>query len=227
MTLNPIFAFLIKMVAGALLLLVNIGAALADSDTAINSQLLHKDCRFSGRFTQEDQAKDITTPVVTIGSVFYDCEQGIIWQTEKALVGTQILTLQNINYRLDESNDLKLLDSIPDALRAKLLLSVLGDDVDYINKHFAINDEDLLSLSLTPISSTYKRGLKSMIISKTSDEGGHGVEIKILEKRGGLTRIMIVKERVYESMNQSLSHCRELYFGTDYCNILTDPKSYQ
>lgn len=215
-----------------LLLSVNFNTVFADTEQL--AILMQAPCSFSGKFEQAVMPRNATKGEVSKGSLFFDCRHGLILKTESVdtnslvlntqALNTQILTLDSINFLLDENNNIKLLNGIAESLQAKLIISILSADQSFINNHFDISKDGESLLRFTPITKTYNRGLENITLNRSDSDH---VLITILDKRGQETSMIMTQSAEYSSSQQAFTACKEIYSDADYCDILSKPKQHR
>lgn len=223
-----------------LLLSANFNTVFADTEYASDKKqlamLMEAPCSFSGEFEQTVMPRNSTKGEVSKGSLFFDCRHGLILKTVSVetnslvlntqALNTQILTLDSINFLLDEKNNIQTLNGIAESLQAKLIISILSADQTFINNHFDISIDSESILRFTPITKTYNRGLENITLSRSGPDQAH-VLITILDKRGQETSMIMTQSTDYSSSQQAFTACNEIYSEADYCEILNKPKQHR
>lgn len=199
-----------------------------ESGTAITfpeeiRQFFPQTCRFSGTFTQAEQSSEQEPPEYSNGVILFDCELGMILKTQAPVAKTEVLTAGSNHYVMDAVKGPVKLNGIANRLRAKLLLSMMRGDVDYMLEHFDFEVADSSTLHLHPKSSTYKRGLKLITLRKV-EHSTRSIKIQITDRRGGKSMMTAHVDTGYESAQEFEKAC-EVWLGPQFYSDTLKPLS--
>jgi len=204
--------------------------AIADSKQDLKQQaelenVLAKQCRFSGTFTQEKSLKGLPIPLKSNGSFLFDCDLGLIWHTATPITETKVYTMTSSHFQLDDKREIEALDDIIQTTIAKLLLDIMSADQEAITNSFKINSIDQNSVSLIPNSTFLKKGIQSILLNKIPQP--NSLLIELIDLKSQNTRIHSVETQKNESKQASLINCLSLFKNQPTCDILENPSSYE
>lgn len=218
-----------KLTLACVLFFCIVNSVMSDSAELPSDTALSNSCLFSAEFTQQISKAVASETESSNGVIYSDCSHGLIMKTESPEVQTQIFTITNSHFLVDQQNNIQPIKGIAESLRAKLMLSIISSDLAYIEQHFAVDSSLSSELVMTPITKTYKRGLESLSVSsfESSRNIGKNITITILDKRGQSSTIVISDINEYDRTHLNADFCSPLFSKMQYCNILKLPHKYK
>lgn len=196
-------------------------ATWGSTDAGQLANMLPNSCLFVAEFVQKRQLPALPTPLKSDGLLFFNCHQGLIWQTLNPIDEAVIYTSQKRYFRSDGKTFEHLNGPVHDHL-AKLLLSLMGADTKVLLQQFAVaTDEQQGSLTLTPLDSGLQRALTEIqLISTTS-----GQTIHIANKNKQTTEIQLlnIKNLSEKDEKQFKQTCLKAVGRPQACSLLAAP----
>jgi len=166
MTLNVMRRLLIQLLILYTLCLSSIGFA-----NNLIADYLPEQCHYKGGFEQQQILVTLPVRLISKGTFYSSCENGIVWQTNQPHVSKEalILTRSDTHFRAlqNDLDSLEQIESIGINSFASILIAIMQKDDAYLEQTFAL-DADLQSstLKLTPLSAFMKKGISVITIEK-------------------------------------------------------------
>ncbi len=216
------------MIISSALILLNIWTfnSSANNLPATNQKLLSmlpQTCVFSGSFKQNRELVGLPVPLVSQGRFFFSCEQGLIWQTQSPINETLIYTKAQLHFSLDQNNELQVADSLIHNYLGRLLLSLMGGDIEYLQKNFAISeDQSKHALTLKPSSTALKRALQDILLQRQDKTA----TTRITDTNQQITLIETLQLQEFSAQLETA--CQSVFGNSDkICAALKNPQKYQ
>ena len=185
------------------------------SDLIKLAAFLPSDCFHAGQFQQAKKIKGMSAPLITLGAYIFDCQQGLIWQTNDPIVESIIYPIANIPLMIKAGDKIEVLDGKVHKTLGKILNNLIGGDTSFIDKNFSIASNDSGFL-LTPKSRRLRKFIRN--ISMLQNESA--VTITIAHSDEESTQIQLFGKRTLQKIDSSrcatlalapISACAALY----------------
>lgn len=167
--------------------------------------ILPKECNHSGEFSQKRWLPGLTTGLLSKGRFLFSCDRGLIWIVEEPVAEQILYRRNNKSIRLDEAGKSVKLNSRFDRALAKMLTVVLGGDMAYIEKMFAVRKHKQTFI-LSPQRRSMRKHLEHIQISQS----GETAEIHIALKSGERLEMTLHKLAALSLLNQTLCITKHL-----------------
>ncbi len=174
-------------------------SAWAENSELDLNQWLPQSCLLSGDFSQEKQLAAVPGPLQSSGQMIFDCQQGLIWNTQEPVAETLIYKLDGKHQRFIDNSEPERLSGRAHRELGKMLNHIIGADVDYLNQHFQTSPIDH-GVQLVPKSKRMRKHLPSIDITQQNDR----VQMLLRHAEGESTRIAIHNTRELTELNQTL-----------------------
>jgi len=173
-----------------------------------NIKLPDSPCAFSGDFIQTKTIAGLDKNLISNGSFYYHCQDGVIWSTLSPINETLIFsrTGNNIQIKEQEVSNLKGRQS---KLLGKLLNTMMSGNQSEIMQQFSINAVDTTNsqFELLPKKKSLKRAIKQiqLIFTKTNNNELepelNKINIQIRDRKNQLTSIESTQTNTFDSTN--------------------------
>lgn len=193
------------------------------------TEILPRHCLLSADFRQIRRLHELPAPLISSGQLFFSCHDGLIWKTDIPFNETLIYTLQNQHFQIKEDEQPQLLKSNLHDNIAKILLSFMSADKQYLEKNFTLdNNSDgrkSTSITLKPKNKRLKRALNKITLQQQNNVN----TMKMFNANQETTQIAISNMRHldWENNSHTQSSCIEFGGKTSLaCDVLLQPQNH-
>lgn len=191
----------------------------------MTTDISEKACNFAGSYQQSKEIDGLSSPLLSNGVVYYDCQHGVIWKTIEPVAQSLVLLNEGPNYRVD-GQKVKKLTGRKGKMLGDIIKAFISNDLSQLSKHFELSengsDDDSFvaqEVVLLPKRKQLKRAFERVTIT-TQDTQNQLIEI--VDKKGLRTTISATKN----VSNDTEVKCELIeYFSAHECELLLKPAS--
>lgn len=189
---------------------------------------LPKQCHFSSKFEQTKTLATLPVPLLSSGELYFSCNYGLIWQTQRPIQEALILTKKNYHFQeLTQGSEksLQSLESLQTQFLSNLLIGLMSADQDYIRKTFNIEEVDKKSFQLIPLNNSLKRAIEKITIQNQRESKELNIDILQTDE----TKIQIrshspvIFDELTTDSNLNTTQCTKIGIAKHLCEALVSP----
>lgn len=194
---------------------------------AATLDILPKHCHFSNQFKQTKKIPSLPVPLISSGKMYFSCQAGLIWETQKPIQEILILTQSDYHFKQfsnskkSSETKLKVLDSIETRYLSRLLIGLMSADKDYINRTFNINNTDALTFELTPKNNFLSKVIKTVRIKRPQQD--NAINIILNQQDGTLINIQTHSAIILDNSSLHMAYCLQSNHEKKHCLALFEP----
>ncbi len=192
--------------------------AILRADESLQSWLPER-CEYHGQFEQTRLLQELPSPLISNGRFFFDCQAGVIWQTETPIFNTTIYTKDGVNFRFGREGSVSLLKGLVHGNMSSSLRSLMAGNVSSLSEKFIIAQGSTgeTELELIPNRAAAKKHLQKVLLRRS----GEGIEIDLVNSETTQTSISISEITEFQSSGSQVCQaiftalppiCEGLYF---------------
>lgn len=170
-------------------------------------------CRYTGGFQQKRTLPGLTKRLITTGTFYFNCEQGLVWHTETPRPESLVYTLDGLYFKVNADSTVNQLKGKSTVAMGSFMLSLLSGDHRVLNKNFRRADHLVLPnhLILVPRKATLRQFIENIDLKSV----GKTLQITIAASSGAETAIDVanVQTRTTEceqATNLPAAACKRL-----------------
>ena len=202
-----------------LLLFVSLPAFSQNADIA---SYLPSGCYHAGQYEQKKTVEGIDKDLNTKGTFLFNCDQGLIWNTNNPINETLIYKIQGNHSIINADGSVKTLEGRIHRELGKLLNNLIGGNAEYLHQNFTsmpfsidhIDKEPEKGLELTPKSKQMQKFLRGLQIR----QGKESVSITLYLGEKETTYIRIFGRQQFTEMNAA--QCLDITKLSAACDAL-------
>lgn len=199
-------------------------------EAALLAEIFPSGCHFSGHFSQQKTIQGVPVPLSSTGDFYYSCDLGLVWHTQTPFNEAILYVNSSNNFRADADGALTPLTGTTRYIMSNIFVRLLKGDTGYFIDEFAISPgEQSGRVTLRPESEYIRKGLDTIMVSKTTDQDkGVSLNIEVIDATGQLTNVVIsaVEQYTINGKRAAYEQCESLYSDTTWCQVLRSPSRY-
>lgn len=185
-------------------------------------------CVFVGSFQQTKKNELLT--LKSSGTLFYNCNFGLVWQSRLPFSETSIYKKNGLLYRIDEERNVEKLSSQAQVGLAKFLLRLLNADADYFLHTFVITSKEK-GLVLVPKGKFMKKAVDNIVLMPVPGQDGSALRLstRINGADGVVTTVIIGDLQALQPVDnaQQDQYCeRAMLAESQACKLLKRSKPH-